>query len=54
MIFGRLSVIPSEGTILKLPEFGLLMTVEKMDGRRVASVLVRRVRSRDKGEKGAG
>jgi putative hemolysin len=48
MIFGRLSVIPSVGTILKLPEFGLLMTVEKMDGRRVASVLVRRVRPRDK------
>ncbi len=48
MIFGRLSVIPSEGTILKLPEYGLLMTVEKMDGRRVASVVVRRVRGREK------
>lgn len=48
MIFGRLSVIPSVGTILKLPEFGLLMTVEKMDGRRVDSVLVRRVRAREK------
>ena len=46
MIFGRLSVIPSEGTILKLPEYGLLMTVEKMDSRRVASVVVRRVRGR--------
>jgi len=46
MIFGRLSVIPSEGTLLRLPEFGLLMTVEKMDGRRVGSVIVRRMRSR--------
>ncbi len=46
MIFGRLSVIPSEGSLLRLPEFGLLMTVERMDGRRVGSVIVRRMRSR--------
>ena len=43
MIFGRLGVIPSSGSVLKLPEAGLLFTVEKMDGRRVDSVLVRRV-----------
>lgn len=53
LIFGRLSVIPSEGTILKLPEYGLMMTVEKMDGRRVASVVVRRIRTnRDKPAEG--
>ena len=47
MIFGRLSVLPSAGTILKLPEYGLLMQVEKMENRRVHSVIVRRVRPRE-------
>ena len=42
VIFGRMSVIPSAGSIVKFPEFGLMMTVERMDGRRVDSVIVRR------------
>ena len=44
MIFSLLGVVPSVGMLVKLPESGLLLTVEKMDGRRVDRVLVRNVR----------
>ncbi|MCL1857020.1 MAG: hemolysin family protein [Kiritimatiellaeota bacterium] len=44
LIFGTHRIIPAPGTILKLPDLGLLMTVEKMDGRRVDSVIVRKIK----------
>jgi len=44
LIFGHLRIVPSTGTILKLPDLGLLMTVEKMDGRRVDSLIVRKIK----------
>jgi len=41
-IFEKLNSMPTEGTRLALPTLGLEMTVEKMDGHRIDSVLVRR------------
>ena len=41
-IFERLSSIPSQGSRIRVPEAGLEMTVERMDGVRVDAVLVER------------
>ena len=41
-IFERLSSIPSQGARIRVPEAGLELTVERMDGLRVDSVLVER------------
>lgn len=43
-IFEKLNRIPAEGTQLMLPELSLEMTVEKMEGNRIDSVLVHRTR----------
>ena len=44
-IFERLSSIPSQGARLRVPEAGLEMQVERMDGVRIDSVLVSRLPS---------
>ena len=41
-IFERLSSIPSQGARIRVPEAGLEMEVERMDGLRIDSVLVTR------------
>ncbi len=41
LIFGAMGLMPDVGATLDLPEFGLALTIESMDGRRVGNVLVR-------------
>lgn len=41
-LFERLASVPAQGAVVDVPEFGLVMKVEKMDGHRIDSVLVSR------------
>ena len=41
-IFEKLNSVPSEGTVLEVPEAGLEFCVEKMDGHRIESVIARK------------
>ena len=42
-VFEKLNRVPTVGTTLELPEIALTITVEKMDGRRIESVMIHRV-----------
>ena len=42
-VFEKLNHVPSEGTVLDLPEINLEFKVEKMDGHRIESVVVRKI-----------
>ena len=50
-VFEKLESVPSEGTLLELPEAGLEFKVEKMDGHRIESVFVRKIAKPENGEK---
>ncbi len=41
-LFERLSSVPSQGDVVEVPELGLRMRVDRMDGQRIDSVLVER------------
>ena len=41
-LFERLSSVPSQGDVVEVPEHGLRMRVERMDGQRIDSVIVER------------
>ncbi len=45
-LFERLESVPSRGAVVDVPEQGLRMVVEKMDGHRIDSVLAERVSER--------
>ena len=45
-IIERLDTVPAAGALVRVPELGLELKVEKVDGHRIDSVLVRRVKPR--------
>ena len=42
-LFERLASVPAQGAVVDVPELGLQMKIEKMDGHRIDSVLVSRM-----------